>query len=103
VSGHSASASRSRPAGNSNRGAPGFGRTGSAAISHVRLTIAAAMIYKCDPARQAIYETIIEIPEVVLTKSDVTPEITSGMPLTADILGDKRTVMNCMITPIEKS
>lgn len=49
------------------------------------------------------YETIIEIPEVVLTKSGVTPEITAGMPLTVDILGDKRTVMNYMITPIEKS
>jgi multidrug efflux pump subunit AcrA (membrane-fusion protein) len=49
------------------------------------------------------YETIIEIPEVVLTKSGVTPEITAGMPLTVDILGDKRTVMNYIITPIEKS
>ena len=49
------------------------------------------------------YETIIEIPEVVLTKSGVTPEITAGMPLTVDILGDKRTAMNYMITPIEKS
>lgn len=49
------------------------------------------------------YETIIEIPEVVLTKSGVTPEITAGMPLTVDILGDKRTMMNYIITPIEKS
>ena len=49
------------------------------------------------------YDTIIEIPEVVLTKSGVTPEITAGMSLTVDILGDKRTVMNYMITPIEKS
>ena len=48
------------------------------------------------------YETIIEFPEAVLTKSVVTPEITTGMPLTADILGDKRRVMNYM-TPIEKS
>ena len=49
------------------------------------------------------YETIIEIPEVVLTKSGVPPEITVGMPLTVDILRDKRTVMNYMITPNEKS
>jgi hypothetical protein len=48
------------------------------------------------------YETIIEIPEVVLTKLVVTPEITAGMPLTADILGDKWTVINYM-TLIEKS
>lgn len=49
------------------------------------------------------YETIIEISEVVLTKSAVTPEITAGMPLTVDIMGDKRTVMNYIISPIEKS
>jgi HlyD family type I secretion membrane fusion protein len=49
------------------------------------------------------YETIIEIPEVRLTKSGIQPEITPGMPLTVDILGDKRTVMNYIITPIEKS
>ena len=49
------------------------------------------------------YETIIEIPEVQLTKSGIRPEITPGMPLTVDILGDKRTVMNYIITPIEKS
>ena len=49
------------------------------------------------------YETIIEIPEVRLTKSGIQPEIAPGMPLTVDILGDKRTVMNYIITPIEKS
>lgn len=49
------------------------------------------------------YETIVEIPEVVLKKLGATPEITAGMPLTVDILGDSRTVMNHMITPIEKS
>ena len=49
------------------------------------------------------YENIIKIPDVVLTKSGVTPGITAGMPLTVDILGDKRTVMNYVITPIEKS
>ena len=31
------------------------------------------------------------------------PEITADMPLTVDILGDKCTVMNYIITPIEKS
>ena len=47
------------------------------------------------------YETIIEIPEVRLTKSGIQPEITPGMPLTVDILGDKRTVMNYIITPLK--
>ena len=49
------------------------------------------------------YENIIKIPDVVLTKSGVTLGITAGMPLTVDVLGDKRTVMNYVITPIEKS
>ena len=49
------------------------------------------------------YETIIEIPEARLTKSSIIPEIASGMPLTVDILGDKRTVMNYIMTPIQKS
>ena len=49
------------------------------------------------------YENIIKIPDVVLTKSGVTLGITAGMPLTVDVLGDKRTVMNYVITLIEKS
>jgi hypothetical protein len=49
------------------------------------------------------YETIIEIPEARLTKSSIIPEIAAGMPLTVDILGDKRTVMNYIMTPIQKS
>jgi len=49
------------------------------------------------------YETIIEIPEMRLTKSAITPDIAAGMPLTIDILGDKRTVMDYIITPIQKS
>ena len=46
------------------------------------------------------YETIIEIPKIQLTKSNLIPQITAGMPLTVDILGDKRTVMNYIMTPI---
>jgi multidrug efflux pump subunit AcrA (membrane-fusion protein) len=38
-----------------------------------------------------------------LTKSDITPVVSAGMPLTIDILGDKRTVMSYIITPIQKS
>jgi hypothetical protein len=36
-------------------------------------------------------------------RSGFQPETTPGIPLTVDILGDKRTVMNYIITPIEKS
>ena len=49
------------------------------------------------------YETIIAIPEVVFTKSPETPVITAGMPLQVDILGGKRTIMNYIMTPIQKS
>lgn len=53
--------------------------------------------------QQPFYETIIEIPDMRLTKSNIAPEISAGMPLTVDILGDKRTVMSYIITPIQKS
>tara|TARA_B100000683_G_scaffold55069_1_gene52712 strand:+ start:210 stop:830 length:621 start_codon:yes stop_codon:yes gene_type:complete len=49
------------------------------------------------------YETIIAIPEVAFTKSPDEPVITAGMPLQVDILGGKRTVMNYIMTPIQKS
>ncbi|MGC6497360.1 MAG: HlyD family type I secretion periplasmic adaptor subunit [Candidatus Puniceispirillaceae bacterium] len=49
------------------------------------------------------YETIIAIPEVAFTKSSEQPVITSGMPLRVDILGGKRTVMQYIMTPIQKS
>ena len=43
------------------------------------------------------------IPEVAFTKSPDEPVITAGMPLQVDILGSKRTVMNYIMTPIQKS
>lgn len=49
------------------------------------------------------YETVIAIPEVAFTKSPDTPVITAGMPLQVDILGGKRTIMNYIMTPIQKS
>ena len=49
------------------------------------------------------YETIIAIPEVAFTKSPDEPVITAGMPLQVDILGGKRTVMNYIMMPIQKS
>ena len=49
------------------------------------------------------YETMIIIPKPELTKSPIEPEIVAGMPLTVDILGDKRTIMNYVMTPIQKS
>ena len=49
------------------------------------------------------YETIIAIPEVAFTKSPEEPLISSGMPLQVDILGGKRTVMEYIMTQIQKS
>jgi len=49
------------------------------------------------------YETMIIIPKVELTKTNVPPELFAGMPVTVDILGDKRTIMSYIMTPIEKS
>ena len=49
------------------------------------------------------YETIIAIPEVAFTKSPDEAVITAGMPLQVDILGGKRTVMNYIMTPVQKS
>lgn len=49
------------------------------------------------------YETIIAIPEMAFTKSREDPVISSGMPLQVDILGGKRTVMEYIMTPTQKS
>ena len=49
------------------------------------------------------YEAIIAIPEVAFTKSPDEPVITAGMPLQFDIPSVKRTVMNYIMTPIQKS
>ena len=49
------------------------------------------------------YETIIAIPDVAFTKSPDTPVITASTPLQVDILGGKRTIMNYIMTPIQKS
>ena len=49
------------------------------------------------------YETIIAIPEIAFTKSPEAPVVTAGMPLQVDILGGKRTIMEYIMTPLEKS
>lgn len=49
------------------------------------------------------YEALIEIPNAEFSKSSIEPVIVAGMPLTVDILGDKRTIMNYIMTPIQKS
>jgi hypothetical protein len=40
---------------------------------------------------------------VAFTKSPEALVITAGMPLQVDILGGKRTIMNYIMTPIQKS
>ena len=41
--------------------------------------------------------------EIALTKSPEAPVVTAGMPLQVDILGGKRTIMEYIMTPLEKS
>ena len=48
------------------------------------------------------YETMIVISKAELTKSAKKLEIVAGMPLTVDVLGEKRKVMNYIMTPIQK-
>ncbi len=49
------------------------------------------------------YETIITIPNPVFNKNDFSPEIVPGMTVVVDIIGGKRTVLDYILTPINKA
>ena len=49
------------------------------------------------------YETLIEIPDLSFPRSPVKPDLVPGMQATIDILGGKRTVMDYILTPIQKA
>ena len=61
--------------------------------------IARLSVSAYDPSR---YGVLMGVVQRVATNT-TEPEITAGMPLTVDILGDKRTMMNYIITPVDKS
>ena len=49
------------------------------------------------------YETMIEIPVPRFSKMDMDVTIVPGMTVTVDLIGKKRTVMNYILTPIERA
>ena len=52
---------------------------------------------------QPFYETMIEIPVPRFSKIDMDVTIVPGMTVTVDLIGKKRTVMNYILTPIERA
>ncbi|MDC1115202.1 hypothetical protein OAT37_00455 [Alphaproteobacteria bacterium] len=46
---------------------------------------------------------IIRIPDPVFPLSGLKPEITPGMPVVVDVLGGKRTVLDYILSPIERA
>lgn len=49
------------------------------------------------------YETIVEIPSPRFSKSTVDLVIVPGSPVVVDIIGNKRTVMSYILTPLERA
>lgn len=49
------------------------------------------------------YQTMIAIPEPKLSKSKTTVEIVPGMTVMVDIIGQKRTVLNYIMTPLNRA
>lgn len=52
---------------------------------------------------QPFYETMIEIPVPRFSKIDMDVTIVPGMTVTVDLIGKKRTIMNYILTPIERA
>ena len=49
------------------------------------------------------YETIISIPNPKFSKATVEPDIVPGMTVVVDIIGGKRTVLDYILTPLDKA
>ena len=49
------------------------------------------------------YETMIEIPFPRFSKSEADIEVVPGMTVTVDMIGNKRTIMNYILTPLERA
>ena len=49
------------------------------------------------------YETIITVPDPVFPKIDLTPDIVPGMTVVVDIIGGKRTVLDYILSPIDRA
>ena len=49
------------------------------------------------------YETIITVPDPVFPKIDLTPDIVPGMTAVVDIIGGKRTVLDYILSPLDRA
>lgn len=49
------------------------------------------------------YETLIAIPDPIFATTGVSPDIVPGMQVTVDIIGGKRTVMDYILSPIQRA
>ena len=49
------------------------------------------------------YQTMIKIPDPVFPQSGIKPDIVPGMPVVVDVLGGKRTVLDYILSPIERA
>ena len=49
------------------------------------------------------YETMIAISDKQFQNTDITPDIVLGMQVTVDIIGGKRTVLDYILSPIQKA
>ena len=46
---------------------------------------------------------MIKIPDPVFPQSGIKPDIVPGMPVVVDVLGGKRTVLDYILSPIERA
>jgi len=49
------------------------------------------------------FVTMVKIPDIRFPQSGVTPEIVPGMTVIVDLLGDKRTIMEYILSPIKRA
>jgi len=49
------------------------------------------------------YETIITVPDPIFPKIGLTPDIVPGMTVVVDIIGGKRTVLDYILTPLDRA
>ena len=49
------------------------------------------------------YETIITVPDPVFTKTGQSAEIIPGITVAVEIIGGQRTVLDYIVTPINKA
>jgi multidrug efflux pump subunit AcrA (membrane-fusion protein) len=46
---------------------------------------------------------MVKIPDTTFPQSGVTPDVVPGMTVIVDLLGDKRTIMEYILSPIKRA